>query len=78
VTVWRLCGRVDHILYVVNNGPASILWLSLPAHILLPQRTTQYAYPVALLCLVILQRGYAALSQTKGEKSGRKQREETL
>ena len=63
--------RVDHILYVVNNGPASVLWLSLPAHILLPQRTTQYAYPVALIALIMVLRGYTALTQTK-EKTGRR------
>lgn len=50
--------RVDHILYVVNSGPASILWLSLPAHILLPQRTTQFAYPVALLAMLLMLKGY--------------------
>ena len=58
--------RVDHILYVVNNGPASILWLSLPAHILLPQRTTLFAYPMALLSLIIITRAYTSMHSTSG------------
>ena len=59
-------GRVDHILYVVNKGPASILWFSLPAHILLPQRTTLFAYPMALLALLLVTRAYMSMANGGG------------
>ncbi len=58
--------RVDHVLYVVNNGPASIFWFSLPAHILLPQRTTLFAYPMALLCLCMVTAAYS--NDSKGAR----------
>jgi hypothetical protein len=58
---------VDHILYQVNTHGAQYLWLSLPAHILLPQRATQFAYPVALLCLVALVRAYTAGDGSRSE-----------
>ncbi len=55
---------VDHVLYEVGQESATILWLSLPAHILLPQRTTQYAYPVVLLCLLLLLRAHQAMPRS--------------
>jgi hypothetical protein len=40
----------DHVFHLVNNRDA--YWFSLPAHILLPQRTTQFAYSIDLVILM--------------------------
>ena len=45
---------VDHILVDSLTRQISFCWFSLPAHILLPQRTTQFAYPVSLIALILI------------------------
>jgi hypothetical protein len=42
----------DHVLYMVGTEN-NACWFSLIAHILFPQRTTQYAYTITLLGLIL-------------------------
>ena len=51
---WSGFRSVDHILVDSITRSISICWFSLPAHILLPQRTTQFAYPISLLALILI------------------------
>jgi hypothetical protein len=44
--------RADHVFHLVHQVDA--FWFSFVAHILMPQRTTQYAYPMDIAILLIL------------------------
>ena len=64
---WAGAMRVDHVLYHVNDPNANSAWFSLVAHILFPQRTTQFAYPISLLAMIL---AYRALESHAGLTSG--------
>ena len=42
----------DHVFHLVNAPDA--FWFSLPAHILFPQRTTQFAYSIDIVILLLV------------------------
>ncbi len=58
------CTSKDHVFHI--SGGRDVYWFSLPAHILFPQRTTQFAYP---LDLVILLAVYIAVARNPKEKA---------
>jgi hypothetical protein len=49
---WHGILTKDHVLYMVGTDNAAC-WFSLIAHILFPQRTTQFAYTITLLGLIL-------------------------
>ena len=50
-TWWGMRSK-DHVLYFVGSED-NACWFSLIAHILFPQRTTQYAYTITLIGLIV-------------------------
>ena len=57
----------DHVFHLVGRD---VYWFSLPAHILFPQRTTQFAYPLDLAILLAVYIAVARNPKQKTDKDG--------
>lgn len=50
----------DHVLMNALTHEIEFYWFSLPAHILFPQRTTQFAYTMSLAALIVFHKAYTS------------------
>lgn len=50
----------DHVLMNCLTREIEFYWFSLPAHILFPQRTTQFAYSVSFIVLILIHKSYTS------------------
>uniref|UniRef100_A0A7S4IKM9 Uncharacterized protein n=1 Tax=Vannella robusta TaxID=1487602 RepID=A0A7S4IKM9_9EUKA len=57
---WKTLLAEDHVLVNSLSRTIEFYWFSLPAHILFPQRTTQFAYSISLLVLIVIHKAYTS------------------